>query len=66
MLVAVTDPDNVAPAVISVYGSDLTEALLGSSQEIRTLLATSWGLGLSVSNFTSSRTGRLAYCLRAD
>lgn len=66
MHVAVTDPDEVAPAVISVYGSDLTEALLDSSQKIRTLLATSWGFGLSVSNFTSSLTGRPSYRLRTD
>ena len=52
--------------MISVYGSDLTEALLDSSQKIRTLLATSWGFGLSVSNFTSSLTGRPAYRLRTD
>ena len=64
MLVAMTDPDDVAPAVISVYGSDLTMALLGSSQKVRTLLDTSWGFGLSMSNFTSSLTGRPTYRLR--
>jgi hypothetical protein len=52
--------------VISVYASDITQALLSSSQRIRTLLATSWGFGLSVSNFTSSLTGRPAYRLWAD
>ncbi len=52
------DPDSVAPATISVCGSDATAALFSSSQKIRTLLANSWGLGLSNSNFTSSLTGK--------
>lgn len=54
----------MAPATISVCGSDATAALFSSSQRIRTLLATSWGLGLSNSNFTSSLTGmpRLLPC----